>query len=304
MSDATPVDDPRALLLRSLETGRIHSAYLLSGPGDEPREAALAFARGLVCDAAGTKAWTGAPCEECSGCRRSGTQSEEPIAIDGTGKRGPLLRHVGDHPDLLWVERGAEDTRVRIGQIRALQAALRLRGNEGGRRAAVVADAEWLNAEAQNALLRLLEEPPPDTSLVLVSASASSLLATVRSRCQKVVFRPGEVDPLAGEEGQALAARLDALPRTGIPELLDWAEEFRGARAPAAAAVTSLLEASGAWLRARVRAEVESGARVPRRELDAFRTLSGCRKDLVQRNANPQMVAERALLALRESVAA
>jgi len=288
-------DDPRALLLRSLENDRIHSAYLLSGPGEAPRDAALAFVRSLVCEERGE------PCEQCSGCRRS--RSETPIAIDGTGRRGPLLRHVGDHPDLLWVERGSDDTRVRIGQIRALQAALRLRGGEGGRRAAVVADAEWLNGEAQNALLRLLEEPPPDTTLVLVAASSSGLLATVRSRCQKLAFRPPEADPLAEEEGRAIGERLDALPRTPLPDLLDWAEEFRGARAPAAASVATLLETSTAWLRRRVRESVLAGAPAPRRELDAFRVLSGCRKDLVQRNANPQMVAERALLALRESVA-
>ena len=77
---------------------------------------------------------------------------------------------------------------MRIGQIRAVQQALRLRSHEGGRRAAVIADAEWLNQEAQNALLRLLEEPPPQTALLLVAATASGLLATVRSRCQRVAF--------------------------------------------------------------------------------------------------------------------
>ncbi|MCU0669487.1 MAG: hypothetical protein MUF70_09065, partial [Myxococcota bacterium] len=155
--------DPEALLHHSLESGRVHSAYLLSGPPEATRPAALRFVRGLACAAtAGAR-----PCEECLACCRSGAQSE--IAIDGTGKSGPLLRHVGDHADLFWVERGAGDTRVRIGQIRALQQALRLRSHEGGFRAAVIADAEWLNQEAQNALLRLLEEPPPRTALLLVA---------------------------------------------------------------------------------------------------------------------------------------
>jgi hypothetical protein len=134
--------DPEALLHHSLESGRVHSAYLLSGPAEATRPAALRFVRGLACAAtAGAR-----PCEECLACCRSGAQSE--IAIDGTGKSGPLLRHVGDHADLFWVERGAGDTRVRIGQIRALQQALRLRSHEGGFRAAVIADAEWLNQEA------------------------------------------------------------------------------------------------------------------------------------------------------------
>jgi DNA polymerase-3 subunit delta' len=287
------VPAPEELLQRALEGDRIHSAYLLAGPGPEPRQTALRFARAVVCSGA---VW---PCESCPSCRRSTIR--ETIELDGTGSRGPLLRHVGDHPDLFWVERGANDTRVRIGQVRALQAALRLRSAEGGRRVAVVADAEWLNQEAQNALLRILEEPPPLTTVVLVATSSSGLLATVRSRCQKLAFRPPETDPLGGEEGRELARRLDAIAATSIPEILDWAEGYRGARAPAAASVGQLLECAVAWLRRRVAAAAAQPGRDLRAELAASRTLAACRKALVQRNANPQMVAERALLALREA---
>jgi hypothetical protein len=220
------------------------------------------------------------------------------VALDGTGKAGPLYRHVGDHPDLLWIERGRDDTRVRIAQIRAAQQALYLRSVEGGRRAVVIADAEWLNLEAQNALLRTLEEPPPGTSFVLVTASPSGLAPTVRSRCQRVRF-PAEPAPAADP---ALAERLAELPRRSIPELLDWAEEFRGARAVAAAGVAELLGGAQAWLHEGVRRDAAAGpALAPR--LDAWRTLAACRKALAQRNANPQLVAERALLALREALA-
>lgn len=281
-----------ALLDRALASGRVHSAYLLSGPGEAPRAAALRFVRGLVCEA---PAGAERPCEACAGCRRSTVR--EPVAIDGAGKKGPLYRHVGDHPDLVWVERGADDTRVRIGQVRALQERLRLRASsEDGWRAAVIADAEWLNQEAQNALLRLLEEPPSRTVLVLVTATASGLLATVRSRCQRVVFVPPPAQLPDDEETQALAARIAGAGALGVPALLDWAEEYRGARAEAAEAVTGLLRTAALWLRERVvaragRADVE-------RELGAFAELQACRKSLAQRNANPQMVAERALLAL------
>jgi hypothetical protein len=289
--------DPGAVLARAVESGRIHSAYLLSGPGAAPRDAAQTFVRALVCEAPAG----GRPCEACRACRRS-HPPEEPLALDGAGRKGPLLRHVGDHPDLLWIERGPDDTRVRIGQVRALQAALRLRG-EGGRRAAVVADAEWLNQEAQNALLRLLEEPPPDTALVLVAASPAGLLVTVRSRCQRLAFPSGPTD--AGEpddEERALFARLEALGRTELPTLLDWAEEMRGPRAVAAAAAGELLGAASRWLHRRACDAVRADAD-PRPALEAFRTVQACRKALVQRNANPQMVAERALLAVRESLA-
>ena len=235
--------ESESLLRRSLETGRIHSAYLLSGPPEIAREAALRFARGLVCDAA-----TGRPCEACASCRRS-TQREE-IALDGTGKSGPLLRHIGDHADLLWVERGADDTRVRIGQIRALQQALRLRSHDGGHRAAVIADAEQLNNESQNALLRLLEEPPPRTALLLVAATASGLLATVRSRCQKIAFaRPEPRLADAPDDVRAQAQRVADLGATSVPALLDWAEEYRGARSEVQESVERLLDTGSDWLR-------------------------------------------------------
>ncbi len=282
-------------LRESLVAGRIHSAYLLSGPGETPRDAALAFVRALVCrgDAAS------APCEACNACRRSAVG--DPIPLDGTGKKGPMLRHVGDHPDLLWVERGADDTRVRIGQVREVQSALRLRGPEDGHRAAVIADAEWLNQEAQNALLRLLEEPPPRTSLLLVTQSPAGLLATVRSRCQRVSFPALRGEELLGEGARDQWERFGSISRMRIPDLLDWAEEFRGPRAVAAEGTNDLLAGAAAWLHGRLSAAAEEGQGGLDEGLRAFSTIQSCRKALAQRNANPQMVAERALLALHRA---
>ena len=293
-----PIRDPREGLRESVANDRVHSAYLLSGTGDGPRQTALEFVRALACEGS-----SGTACEACRGCRRSAPG--DPVEIDGSGKSGPLLRHVGDHPDLVWVERGAGDTRVRIGQIRALQAVFRLRPMEGGRRAGVIADAEWLNQEAQNALLRLLEEPPPRTTLVLVTAQPAGLLATVRSRCQRIRL-PGEratlaLGPDAPDEVREIVVRLGQLGRMGPPDLLDWAEEFRGPRAIAAASVGELLGVASAWLHETTRQAASAGEPVDRR-LEAWSRLQGCRKSLVQRNANPQMVAERALLALQEAL--
>jgi hypothetical protein len=290
---------PEDLLDKSLDSGRIHSAYLLSGPGEAPARAALHFARALVCTGSGTR-----PCEACSDCRRSGAPND--VALDGTGKRGPLYRHVGEHPDLLWIARGADDTRVRIGQIRELQARLRLRTSGSGRRAAVIEGAEWLNVEAQNALLRLLEEPPPGTTLLLVAGTAAGLLATLRSRCQRVTFPLSSSDAWLGPDApdavRTLVERLDAISHLGVPELLDWAEQYRGARADSAAAVEELLETASAWLHREVTRRTRAGETDLGRALDAFATVRAARRGLVQRNANPQMVVERALLALREAV--
>jgi len=237
----TASSDSPSLLRRSLENGRIHSAYLLSGPGSAPRDTALDFVRALVCQQAG------GPCEECIDCRRSSPR--EPIALDGTGRGGPLLRHVGDHADLFWIERGEGSTRVTIGQVRALQSALHLQSNEGGRRAAVIADAERMNQEAQNALLRILEEPPPQTTLVLATATSAGLLATVRSRCQRVRLEPDSGTAERDPEREAMRERLDGIATTTIPDLLDWAAEYRGARATVVGGVEAFLETASLWVR-------------------------------------------------------
>jgi len=305
MAAAPP--DPTTLLRRAVESGRVHSGYLLSGDREAALAAATQFARALVCRSSAER-----PCEDCQDCARSAgsaaSAANEPVEIDGTGKRGPLFRHIGDHPDLFWIDRGSDSTRVRIGQIRAIQSALQLGSYEGGRRVAVIADAEWLNIAAQNALLRLLEEPPNDTTLVLVTASAAGLVVTIRSRCQRVVFPVPAATPIrsedAPEEVRATAARLDRAATAGLPDLLDWAEEFRGERASAAERVQGLLATGSEWLRERTTAAASAGRRDLRGELDAFRALQACRKDLSQRNANPQMVAERALFALRAAAGA
>ena len=294
-------DNAHERLLASLRAGRVHGAYLFAGPGEPPRRSAHWFARALACSAA---AGGELPCEQCAACRRS--RAGEPVPLDGDGKKGPLYRHIGEHPDLLWVERGDDKTRVTIKQVRALQEVFRLKGVEGGRRAAVIADAEWLNQEAQNALLRTIEEPPPRTTFVLVCPSPAGLLATVRSRCVRVDFplerAPSPTSAEAPEEVRALAERLASTARISVPELLDWAEEFRGPRAIAAAQLNELLAVGSAWLHDEI-ARAAAERRDPSAALGAFATLSACRKSLAQRNANPQMVAERALLSLREALA-
>jgi len=285
----------RELLARSLESGRFHSAYLVSGAAERVRETALEFARGAVCQGSPK------PCENCPSCQRSGPR--ELIKLDGKGEKGPFLRHIGDHADLFWVERGATDTRVTIGQVRALQQALHRRGGDGGQRVAVIADAQRLNDEAQNALLHVLEEPPPATTLVLATETSAGLLATVRSRCQKVRLPDESEDPLEAPEYAETLARLEGIPAAKIPELLAWAEEYRGNRAAAAEAVEELLMLSTSWLSRRIAQAVQSPDHDVHRPLVACRTLFDCRKSLAQRNANPQMVAERALLAVHRGIA-
>ncbi len=292
------------ILRRSVAGERIHSAYLLTGAGRLPSITARAFARALACRAPES----GRACERCDACGRSrGADDDEPIALDGKGKRGPTYRHIGDHPDLVWVERGSDDTRITIGQIRDVQNALRLGANEGGRRAAVIDGAEWLNPQAQNALLRLLEEPPPDTTLILVASRASAIIATIRSRSVRIRFPdpegPGLRSAETPEEVAAIVSLLDDLRGQSVGQLLDFAEQYRGARAIAAEGVTRLIDVSAEWLREEIKGRVARGEPTRTRALDAHRSLQQLRRDLIQRNANPQMVAERLLLGLRDATA-
>ncbi|MEZ5499641.1 MAG: DNA polymerase III subunit delta' [Steroidobacteraceae bacterium] len=106
-----------------------------------------------------------APCGTCPDCRR--------------------VVH-REHPDLLWTEPDADKQQLRVDQIRELGAELALTTHGGGARVAVVTPAESMNAAAANALLKSLEEPPPGTVIILVTADASRLPATIRSRCQRI----------------------------------------------------------------------------------------------------------------------
>ena len=298
-----PAESSALLLENSLRSERIHSAYLISGAGEAPRTAALRFVRGMVCEAdpAGLR-----PCEDCSACRRS-QPAEDPIALAaGPDSKGPRFRQIGDHADLYWVERAHKNSQVRIDQIRELHTALSRRSHGGGRRAAVISDAQWLNPSAESALLRLLEEPPLDTSIILVAPVATKLMATIRSRCLRVTFPAEESRSLRGADVEEPVAevveRLDTLSGLGLSDLIEWAEDYRGDRGQMAESVDFMLSVAGDWLSERIRDEAGETGSVPPERLDAYKTLLSCRRELTRRNASPQMTAERSLFALRAAL--
>ena len=237
---STAAESPAILFEKSLASGRIHSGYVISGPGDAPQEGAAHFARAIACTTEGGEP---RPCEACRSCRTSGAETE-PVEIDG--KDGPYFRFIGSHPDLYWLEKGSESSAITIEQVRHLQTALHRSSSSGGRRVAVIAHAKWLNASSQNALLRLIEEPPPLTSILLATDTPFNLLTTIRSRCIRVAL-PGEPrrnlrDPDLAENIRSLVSRLDAIHTLGMPDLLDWAEEYHSKQGKRKAAVEELDE--------------------------------------------------------------
>lgn len=207
----------RGRLLTAWREDRLPHAILLAGPaGMGKLVLARGFAATLLCNQPATD---GVPCGTCKGCH---------------------LLHAGSHPDLR--EAGLEDgsRQIKIDQIRGLIGFCALTAQYDGWQVALVHPAEAMNINAANSLLKLLEEPPPDTLLILVSHAPAQLSATIRSRCQRFDLKPvydstaqdwlraelgrSEADPallLALTQGAPLAALETAAQLSKRQELLD-----------------------------------------------------------------------------------
>jgi DNA polymerase-3 subunit delta' len=200
-----------------LGTGRIPHALLFHGSeGVGKATAARVFAAALVCERDGELA-----CGRCSSCSllESGNHPDMLVVgrltraeirkIDKKRGRAPLASHV---PDAAEGDLGAQ---ILVDQIRKLTELVGLRPRQGRRRVFLVDPAERMNREAQNALLKTLEEPPERTVLILVSGRPHLLLPTVRSRCFSVGFADLRAEDLVAvleakgvpaEEAEARAA--------------------------------------------------------------------------------------------------
>ncbi|WP_242372729.1 DNA polymerase III subunit delta', partial [Anaeromyxobacter sp. SG26] len=186
-------------LRSALRRGALHHAYLFGGPeGVGKATAARLLAQAANCEAPAPEGGSrDDACGTCGPCRK-------------------IAR--GVHPDVLvlheervmakagrWDPKGgrAPSKDIVVDQVRdVVDRRLALKRFEGRRRFVVLDPADAMNPQAQNALLKTLEEPPDDTTLVLVASSPDALLPTIRSRCLRVPFAPL---PAA-----AVAARLEA----------------------------------------------------------------------------------------------
>ncbi|HEY8108595.1 MAG TPA: DNA polymerase III subunit delta' [Patescibacteria group bacterium] len=186
-------------------TGRARGhAYLLTGPdGIGKRTLADRFAAALLCERADGP------------CRVAGT-SEEAMEPCPSCK----LREAGNHPDY---HRLPAEGNLTIAQVRELSRALGLSPHSGRHQVGLVPDAERLGVPAQNALLKLLEEPPRHAVLVLTAPSPASLLPTTVSRCQRVPLGPVPADELVAalkdrgvQDANAVASRAGERPGTAI----------------------------------------------------------------------------------------
>lgn len=154
-------------LCQAVRTDRVVSAYLFSGSrGIGKKTVASAFTGALLCQSP----HEGAPCGVCSSCR---------------------LLASGNHPDFIVTRAPADKKNIGIDLIRdqVIKEAY-VRPFHSGRKVFLIENSELLTPEAQNALLKILEEPPVYAVFLLLSSASDQLLPPVLSRCLKLQFLP------------------------------------------------------------------------------------------------------------------
>ena len=187
------------------ERGRgLSHAYIISGPAGSGRHVlARQLAAAMLCIGTGER-----PCGRCVPCQKAAK---------------------GIHPDLSVISGPEGGKPITVDQVRQLRADAYVRPNEGERKVYFLEGADQMNAPAQNAMLKLLEEGPPYAAFLLLAENPGGLLQTVRSRCEELALTPA-AEPADGDtEGRAAACRLaGALEGAGELELLEAAMALDG----------------------------------------------------------------------------
>jgi DNA polymerase-3 subunit delta' len=212
-----------SLLLGVMGRRRVASSYLFCGePGIGKKTVAINFAKALNC-------------QEQEGFNlQPSTFLSQPsslnFAADACDECSSCLKIVaGTHPDFLLIS--PQERQIRIEEIRMIDDALSFKPFEGRKKTIIVDDAEAMNISAVNAFLKTLEEPPPDSMIILVTAKPDLLPATIRSRCSRINFSPLSSEAcrqvLRGkisDNDLELAVRL-SMGRPGIALATDFKEE-------------------------------------------------------------------------------
>lgn len=152
-------------LQNALSTGKVSHAYIISGERNSGKEfIAKIFAAALQCEKQGTD-----PCGECHSCKQAGS---------------------GSHPDIIHVTHekpgtiGVEDIRRQINQD------VGIKPYSSPRKVYIINEGEGMTPQAQNALLKTLEEPPEYAVILILTTNVDTLLPTVLSRCVVMHMKP------------------------------------------------------------------------------------------------------------------
>ena len=142
-------------------------------------------------------------------CRREESNdlfavNEEPSALSGLDEIDncgvcPSCRKIdkGNHPDVIMIAPEGDGGQITVSVIRELQGALSYKPYEGKWKVAIIDNADRLNQSAANAFLQTLEEPSPESILILISSRPDMLIPTIRSRCQTIKFSPLPLDTMS-----------------------------------------------------------------------------------------------------------
>ncbi|MGH2808624.1 MAG: DNA polymerase III subunit delta' [Actinomycetota bacterium] len=275
-------------LANQVASGEVAHAWLLLGPaGSGKRPAAIAMAAALNC-----RVEPGRGCGECGSCLRIGR------------RRHPDVHHVVPEGPLIPVDM-IRDTVIPEANRSPF---------EGERKVFVIEEAERMNPAAQNALLKTLEEPQPDTVFILISDREEELLETIRSRCRIVRMEPVPeeriIDFLEKEGAQPewalLSARLAEgdLERARILAFGDEAMERRRVWTSIPRRLTSPLDAqdAAAEIVEQARAAVKAYEQVQKPEIEELAEAMGERRGTAQARNALQKRHKRELRRLEEEV--
>ena len=187
--DVLGQDAAETQVLDALSGGRVHHAWLLTGPeGVGKATFGWHVARYMLATPVGDDGGLFGDAPPAPTSLR--VDPENPVARRVTALSEPrlfLLRRAWD-PDKKKLK-----TQIGVDDVRKMKSFFSLSAAEGGRRVALIDSADDLTVAAANALLKVLEEPPKDAVLILISHSPSKLLPTIRSRCRQV--RLSSLDP-------------------------------------------------------------------------------------------------------------
>ncbi|MDH2325539.1 DNA polymerase III subunit delta' [Cereibacter sp. SYSU M97828] len=182
-----------ATFIDAARSGRLHHGWLVTGPrGVGKATLAWRMARFLLAD----------------------TPTMDVSADHPVSHRIAAL----SEPRLFLLRRGANATGsalsadIRVDEVRKLKSYLSLSAADGGRRVVIVDSADEMATAAANAILKLLEEPPANVTLILISHQPSKLLPTIRSRCRELRLGALEAEPMRDALTQAGATVDDPVP--------------------------------------------------------------------------------------------